>query len=177
MSFVRVCTSSIIAGFPLTCGKVEPNPGPGPGRSDRGVTASQTTPLVHTHRSISTALTTATTVTGSYSDPSPLGRFQAELSHTLNPAITRKETTGRQQGHNLEQRLWRVEDKIDRRLRAIEDNQEQLHSDMRGFHSQCQSRWEQNEDLRSSVNHLTSKRDSLENQNRNKPSVFRVSAQ
>ena len=151
-----------IAGFLLTCGDVESNPGPGPGRSDRGVIADTT----GTHAPYDQYSTDYYNSYRYYSNPSPFGRFQAEGSHTLNQAITRMETTSGQQGQNIEQRLLRVVDKIDRRLRAVEYNQEQLHSDMRELHSQRQSLWEQNDDLRSSVNHMTSKCDYLENQNK-----------
>lgn len=167
---LSACVYVFIAGFLLTCGDVESNPGPGPGSSDRGIVADNTTGTHAPYDQYSTDNNNSSY--RFYGDPSPLGRFQAELSHTLNQAITRMETTSRQQGQNIEQRLRRVEDKIDHRLRAVEDNQGQLHSDMRELHSQCQSLWEQNEDLRSSVNHLTSKCDSLENQNKRNNLLF-----
>ena len=148
IGIVTVCALVVfLVGFLLACGEVEPNPGPGPelARTDRSVSSEASTFNTHTHHG----------QYNHYYSQSPLDRFYSDMSQTLNQAIVRMESANRQQGKNIEQQLKSAEDKIDRRLHQVEVCQEQLTSSMEELHSQCQSLWEENQDLRGTVNSLT----------------------
>ena len=103
----------------------------------------------------------------------PPDSVHAEISHILNQAVVRMESTTRQQGHNTERRLQRAEEKIDHRLREAEVNQAQLSSSVDGLRSQCQALWSENQDLKDTVNCLTNKCDYNDNQSRRNNLLFR----
>ena len=140
----------------------EPRSGAEPARMDRSVSSEASTFHGHTHH-------------GQYShycSQSPLDGFHSDMSQTLNQATVRMESANRQQGKNIEQRLKSVEDKIDRRLHQVEVLHEQLASSTEELHSQCQSLWEENQDLRGTVNSLINKLDYVENQSRRNNLLF-----
>lgn len=161
---VAACVSVLLVGYLLTCGDVESNPGPGTGQEagyNGRAQGKEAKRGVHTHPAQPSRFS-----------QQPLDSFHAEISHILNQAVARMESTTRQQGHSIERRLQSVEEKIDHRLREVEVNQAQLSSSVDGLRSQCQALWSENQDLRDTVNYLTNKCDYNDNQSRRNNLLF-----
>ena len=100
---VAACVSVLLVGYLLTCGDVESNPGPGTGQEagyNGRVQEKEANRGVHTHPAQPSRFS-----------QQPLDSFHAEISHILNQAVARMESTTRQQGHNIERRLQSVEEK------------------------------------------------------------------
>ena len=127
----------LLVGYLLTCGDVKLKPGPGTGQEagyNGRAQGKEAKRGVHTQPAQPSRFS-----------QQPLDSFHAEISHILNQAVARMESTTR---HSIEQRLQSVEEKIDHRLREAEVNQAQLSSSVDGLRSQCQALWSENQDLK-----------------------------
>lgn len=167
-ALLAACPYVFLVTLLLSCGDIEVNPGPNPDPNSGPNSVLNDRGEYHSNNASACYVPTDR----HYGNQPFFSHLHSEMAQTLNEAVSRIETMNRQQGHTIDQRLKRVEEKIDRRLNAVETRQDQLSSNMDALHRQCQSLRAENNDLRDTVNRLTGKVDHLDNQNRRNNLIF-----